>query len=65
MEEQSPWLCHICDLTSTSSDAVTCSECYKQTCRSHMVTATIHNPDNGLYQLVLICSYCQLKRQLS
>lgn len=65
MEEQSPWLCHICDRTSTSSDAVTCSECYKLTCRTHMTIATIHNPDNGLYQLVLICAHCQLKRQLS
>ncbi len=65
MDEQSPWLCHICDRTSTSNDGVTCGECFKLTCRSHMTTATIRNPGSELYQLVLICAHCQFKRQLS
>lgn len=64
MDDNSPWLCHICDRTSISADAVTCSECYKLSCRSHMTTATVHNQSTGLYELVLVCAHCHLKKHL-
>lgn len=60
-EDCSPWMCHICNYSSTAEKGVACSRCYKITCRQHLRTASLFNPESGLYEFARICALCQLK----
>jgi hypothetical protein len=63
-DEQSPWMCHVCDYCSTIGEGLVCSECYKLACRDHMTTATVLNQQTGLYEIRQICVECQFKKKL-
>ncbi len=63
-EESSPWMCHICDYRSTIGEGLVCSECYKITCREHITTTSVYNPDSGLYELQLVCVECHFRKSL-
>lgn len=63
-EEQSPWMCHVCDHRSTVGEGLTCSECYKLTCREHMTTTSVLNEETGLYEFRQICVECQFRKKL-
>ncbi|SDZ96806.1 hypothetical protein SAMN05660420_00906 [Desulfuromusa kysingii] len=64
-EEKSAWMCHICDYHSTIGSGIACSECFKITCNEHITTATVMNPESGLYELKNICVECQFKKTLN
>lgn len=64
IEEVSPWICHVCERTFTTSEGVVCSACFTLSCRSHMITATVLNRKSGLYELVQICTDCRIRQQL-
>ena len=61
---QSPWMCHICDYSSTVGEGHVCSECYKITCSEHITISSVLNHQSGLYELLPICVACQFKKQL-
>lgn len=55
--EHSPWICHVCDATSTS-ESTACSVCYKTTCDLHLKHVSVFNKESGLYEIVPICVHC-------
>ncbi len=59
--EPSPWMCHICGYHSRTEDGIACERCYKITCRRHLRTLSVLNPQSGLYEFQRICALCQLK----
>ena len=63
--ENSPWMCHVCDQYSVIGEGITCSECYKLTCREHITTATVFNDQSGLYELKMVCVACQFIKNLN
>lgn len=62
--ERSPWICHYCGYTSSTTESRACDQCYKITCGSHLQPTMRRNPDNGLYELAMICVECTLKEIL-
>jgi hypothetical protein len=64
-EEKSPWMCHVCDYCSTIGEGIVCSECFMITCNEHITTATVLNPETGLYELKMICVECQFRKSLN
>ncbi|PLY01732.1 MAG: hypothetical protein C0624_09875 [Desulfuromonas sp.] len=61
--EPSPWMCHICDVTSTSESTV-CSICFKTTCGLHLKHITVLNKESGLYELQPVCLHCTIDKTL-
>jgi hypothetical protein len=55
--EHCPWICHVCDATSTS-ESTTCSMCYKTTCAAHLKRTLLRNGQSGLYEIAPACAYC-------
>ena len=62
--EKSPWMCHVCDYTSDSTEPIACALCYKIACSSHIVHKTVLNEESGLYELQPICVDCSIKPYL-
>ncbi|PLX99010.1 MAG: hypothetical protein C0623_10555 [Desulfuromonas sp.] len=62
--EKSPWICHVCDYTSTDTEPVACAFCYKVTCATHLAHKTMLNKETGLYELQPICVECQIRPHL-
>ena len=61
--ESSPWMCHICDVTSTG-ESTACSVCYKTTCVMHLKHVTRLNKESGLFELQPICLDCAIEKTL-
>ena len=55
--EKSPWICHVCDVKSTS-ESVACSLCYKTTCAAHLTHKSAYNEETGLYEINPVCVVC-------
>lgn len=62
--DPSPWMCHICDVTS-HSESTACSVCFKTTCAMHLKHVTTLNRESGLYELQPICLNCAIEKTLS
>jgi len=56
--ERSPWMCHICDFTSSDSESRVCDLCYRVTCSLHLRPASVYNEQNGLYETASVCIAC-------
>lgn len=63
-DNQTAWMCHVCDYRSNVGDGQACSECYKITCPNHLTMKTVLDPESGLYHLKPVCIECQFKQQL-
>ncbi|NOY13398.1 MAG: hypothetical protein GXP51_06880 [Deltaproteobacteria bacterium] len=63
-EQNSRWICHICDYSSTIGEGQACSQCYKIACPEHMTVSTVYNPATGLYELQAVCVECHLRKIL-
>ncbi len=59
--ESSPWLCHVCNESSTTEEGIACATCFKIACRRHLRTSTVYNPQTGLYEIARVCVLCQLE----
>ncbi len=55
---RSPWLCHVCNYTSSTTESIACSLCYKTTCSVHLKHVTAYNAESGLYELQPVCIHC-------
>ena len=53
-----PWLCHVCNYTSSSTESTACSVCYKTTCSAHLKHVPTFHADSGLYVLQPVCICC-------
>jgi len=62
--DQSAWMCHVCNYSSSIGEGRACSECYKITCSKHLTITSVLDPETGLYQLLPVCVECQFKKQL-
>ena len=62
--QHSPWLCHICDATSTT-ESQTCSVCYKVACSAHLRKISIFNKESGIYEIRPVCVMCGFAEELS
>jgi len=60
-EQNSPWICHICDYRAPSGPSRVCSICYQTTCPSHLKTVPHYNPESKLYELRQVCLQCALE----
>ncbi len=56
--ESTPWICHVCDYRSSTTESVACSVCYKTTCTAHLQHKSAFNAESGLYELQPVCIYC-------
>ncbi len=56
--ERSPWMCHICNYTSDNTESQACDLCYRVTCELHLRSASVYNPENGLYETAKVCIDC-------
>jgi len=61
-DDHSAWMCHICDYSSTTEEAIACASCYKIACRKHLRTSSIYNQQTGLYEIARVCALCQLDK---
>jgi hypothetical protein len=55
--EHCPWICHVCEATSTS-ESTACSVCYKTTCAAHLRRILVRNEESGLYEIAPVCIHC-------
>jgi len=62
--EPSPWMCHICDVTS-HSESTACSVCFKTTCLQHLRHVTVLNRESGLFELQPVCLNCAIEKTLN
>lgn len=56
--EVSPWMCHICNKTSSTTESRACERCYKIACEHHMHTKAFLNRESGLWELKQVCTLC-------
>jgi hypothetical protein len=56
--ERSPWMCHICNYTCDKTESQACDLCYRVTCELHLRSASVYNPENGLYESAKVCIEC-------
>jgi hypothetical protein len=56
--ENSPWICHICDFKSATTESRTCSVCYRVTCPAHLQRVSTFNKERSLYELQDVCVSC-------
>ena len=59
--DRSPWMCHICNYTSSDTESQACDLCYRVTCELHLRPASVYNPENGLYETAQVCIECGSK----
>jgi hypothetical protein len=57
-----PWICHVCDFTSSASESRACAVCYKTTCPAHLKTVPTFNAETRLFELQPICVLCAITR---
>ena len=58
-DEQSPWMCHVCDRKFASGEAEVCSVCYKTACSLHLKRVPVEK-ESGLLVLEPVCVYCEM-----
>jgi len=56
--EASPWICHVCDYKSSSTESRVCSVCFRTTCPLHLQRVSVYDRDSGLYVLADVCIAC-------
>ena len=61
--ERSPWICHVCNFKSDSTESKVCDLCYRVTCPLHLRPASIYNEKNGLYETAAVCISCASTRK--
>ena len=61
--ERSPWICHVCDFKSDTTESKACDLCYRVTCSLHLRPASIYNKKNGLYETAAVCLTCAISRK--
>ena len=59
----SPWICHICDATSTT-ESQSCALCFKIACSAHLRKISLYNRETGIYEIRPVCLTCALDRNL-
>jgi len=62
--DRSPWICHYCGYTSSTTESRACDQCYKITCNAHLQRAMRLNKNSGLYEMTTICAECALEELL-
>jgi len=62
-EEQSPWMCHICDKLFTTGESDACSVCYKTTCNAHLKRVPVET-ESGILILEPVCLYCEMEKMV-
>ena len=63
LEEQSPWMCHVCDRKSTDGSGEACSVCYKTTCPMHLKRVPVET-ESGILVLEPVCIYCEMEKMV-
>ncbi|HKJ04441.1 MAG TPA: hypothetical protein VJ974_02505 [Geopsychrobacteraceae bacterium] len=62
-EEQSPWMCHVCDKFFTIGEPDACSVCYKTTCSIHLKRVPVET-ESGILILQPVCLYCEMAKMV-
>jgi len=62
-DQQSAWMCHVCDRPFLTGVGEACSVCYKVTCPQHLKRVPVAQP-SGVLVLEPVCVTCQLAGML-